>query len=140
MQFVTPSKKFGPNLKLYYERFFSEFYENSKQKLCSTKMTEQTAVFLSKFIFFNRKRLIILILVVFDHIIIWASRSVTLLCAPDCPLIILYIGTQYQSLSPKIYVLVVKQDEMMKNPPKNRFFYSNFRLNINISLFFYEYL
>ena len=101
-------KKVWPNLKPYYERFFSEFYENGKQKLCSTKMTEQIEVFLSKFIFFNRKRQIILILVVFDHIILWASRSVTLLCAPACPLIILYIGTQYQSLSPKIYVLVVK--------------------------------
>ena len=33
MQFVTPSKKVGPNLKLYYERFLSEFNENGKSCL-----------------------------------------------------------------------------------------------------------
>ena len=36
MQFVTPSKNVGPNLKPYYERFLSEFYENGNQKLPST--------------------------------------------------------------------------------------------------------
>ena len=39
MQFVTPSKKVGPNLKPYYQRFLSEIYENSKQQ-----MTEKSAV------------------------------------------------------------------------------------------------
>ena len=34
--FFTPSKKVWPNLKLYYERSLSEFYENGKQKLPST--------------------------------------------------------------------------------------------------------
>ena len=37
MQFVTPSKNVGPNLKPYYERFLSEFYENGNQKLPSTR-------------------------------------------------------------------------------------------------------
>ena len=94
--FFNPLKKVGPNLKPYSERFFSEFYENGKQKLGSTKLTEQIAVFLSKFISFNRKIPIVLILVDFDHIILGASRSVILLCAPACPLIFLYIGTHYQ--------------------------------------------
>ena len=33
MHFFTPSKKVGPNLKPYSERFLSEFYENGKQNL-----------------------------------------------------------------------------------------------------------
>ena len=33
---MTVLKKVLPNLKLYYERFWSEFYENGKQKLPST--------------------------------------------------------------------------------------------------------
>ena len=37
MQFVTPLKTVGPNLKPYYERFLSEFYENGNQKLPSTR-------------------------------------------------------------------------------------------------------
>ena len=36
MQFVTPSKDVGPNLKPYYKRFLSEFYENGNQKFPST--------------------------------------------------------------------------------------------------------
>ena len=34
--FLTPSKKVGPNLKPYSERFLFEFYENGKQKLPTT--------------------------------------------------------------------------------------------------------
>ena len=44
MQFVTPSKKVGPNLKPYYKLFLSEFYDNGKQKLPSTTNTEKIAV------------------------------------------------------------------------------------------------
>ena len=36
MGLFDPYKKVGPNLKPYYERFLSEFYENGKQKLPST--------------------------------------------------------------------------------------------------------
>ena len=36
MQFPTPSKKVGPNLKPYYVRFLFEFYENGNQKLPTT--------------------------------------------------------------------------------------------------------
>ena len=43
MHFFTPSKKVGPNLKPYYERFLSEFYENGKQNLQVQQMTEQIA-------------------------------------------------------------------------------------------------
>ena len=34
--FFTPSKKVWPNLKLYYQRSLSDFYENGKQKFPST--------------------------------------------------------------------------------------------------------
>ena len=33
---MTISKIVGPNLKPYYERVLSEFYENGKQKMPST--------------------------------------------------------------------------------------------------------
>ena len=36
MQFVTSLKTVGPNLKPYFERFLSEFYENGKSKIPST--------------------------------------------------------------------------------------------------------
>ena len=36
MNFFTPSNKGGSNLKLYYERYLSEFHENGKKKLPST--------------------------------------------------------------------------------------------------------
>ena len=40
MVFVTPSKNVGPNLKLYSERFLSQFYGYDKKTYLPRQITE----------------------------------------------------------------------------------------------------
>ena len=44
MQFVTPSRKVGPNLKPYHERVLPEFYDYVNKSCLAQQMTEKIVV------------------------------------------------------------------------------------------------